>query len=94
MLYGALCPKRVTHWGRNKINDIIADEILKYIFPNGMCDLDVMSQKFILKDSIKNIPELAQFMAWSRLVDKPVSEPKMIIWLTHICVTRPKWVDD
>ena len=94
MLYGALCLKMVTHWGRNKINDIIADEILKHIFLNGMCDLDVISLKSILKDSIKNIPELAQLMAWSRLGNKPVSEPKMIIGLTRICVTRSKWVDD
>ena len=31
-------------------------------------------------------------MAWRRPGDKPLSEPMMISWLTHICVTRPQWV--
>ena len=32
-------------------------------------------------------------MAWRRPGDKPLSEPMMIILLTHICVTRPQWVN-
>ena len=32
-------------------------------------------------------------MAWRRLGDKPLSEPMMVRLLTHICVTRPKWVN-
>ena len=31
-------------------------------------------------------------MAWRRLGDKPLSEPMMVSLLTHICVTRPQWV--
>ena len=31
-------------------------------------------------------------MAWRRLGDKPLFEPMMVSLLTHICVTRPKWV--
>ena len=31
-------------------------------------------------------------MAWRRPGDKPLSEPKMESFLTHICVTRPQWV--
>ena len=32
-------------------------------------------------------------MTWCRQGDKPLSEP-MIVWLpTHICVTRPQWVN-
>ena len=31
-------------------------------------------------------------MAWCRLCDKPLSEPKMVKLPTHICVTRPRWV--
>ena len=31
-------------------------------------------------------------MAWRRPGDKPLSEPMLVSWLTHICVTRPQWV--
>ena len=32
-------------------------------------------------------------MAWRRPGDKPLSEPRMENLLTHICVTRPQWVN-
>ena len=32
-------------------------------------------------------------MAWRRPGDKPLSEPMMVNLLTHICVTRPQWVN-
>ena len=32
-------------------------------------------------------------MAWRRPGDKPLSEPMRVKLLTHICVTRPQWVD-
>ena len=32
-------------------------------------------------------------MAWRRPGDKPLSEPRMVSVLTHICVTRPQWVN-
>ena len=32
-------------------------------------------------------------MAWRRLGDKPLYEPMMVGLLTHICVTRPQWVN-
>ena len=38
-------------------------------------------------------PALVQIMAWHRPGDKPLSEPMMIILLTHICVTQPQWVN-
>ena len=41
---------------------------------------------------MNNIPTLVQIMAWRRPGDKPLSEPMMVILLTHICVTRPQWV--
>ena len=31
-------------------------------------------------------------MAWHQRGDKSLSEPMMIILVTHICVTRPQWV--
>ena len=52
-----------------------------------------ISLKFVPKGLINNIPAFVQIMAWRRLGDKPLSEP-MMIWLpTHICVTRPQWVN-
>ena len=36
---------------------------------------------------IGNIPALIQIMG------KPLSEPMMVILQTHICVTRPQWVE-
>ena len=32
-------------------------------------------------------------MAWRRPGDKPLSEPMLVSLLTHICVTRPQWVN-
>ena len=32
-------------------------------------------------------------MAWRRPGDKPLSEPMMVSLKTHICVTRPQWVN-
>ena len=34
------------------------------------------------------------FMAWRRPGDKPLTEPMMVSSLTHICVTRPQWVNE
>ena len=49
-----------------------------------------ISMKFIPEGPINNIPALVQVMAWRHPGDKPLSEPMMIISLTHICVTRPQ----
>ena len=41
---------------------------------------------------INNIRAFVQIMAWCRPADKLLSEPMMVILLTHICVTRPQCV--
>ena len=46
-----------------------------------------------LRVQLTKIPALVQIMAWRRPGDKPLSEPMMIILLTHICVTQPQWVN-
>ena len=33
-------------------------------------------------------------MAWRRQGDKPLSEPMMVSLPTHVCVTRPQWVNN
>ena len=53
-----------------------------------------ISLKFVPKGPINNIPALVQIMAWRRSGDKPLSEPMMVSLLTHICVTRPQWVNE
>ena len=52
-----------------------------------------LSLKFVPKGPMNNIPTLVQIMAWRRPGDKPLSEPMMDNLLTHICVTRPQWVN-
>ena len=52
-----------------------------------------ISLKFVPKGLINSIPVLVQIMAWRRPGDKPLSEPMMVNLLTHICVTRPQWVN-
>ena len=42
---------------------------------------------------MNSIPALVQIMAWRRPGDKPLSEPMMVRLPTHICVTRPQWVN-
>ena len=71
-----------------------ADDIFKRIFENENEWISPrISLKFVPKVRINNIPALVQIMAWRRPGDKPLSEPMMVCLLTHICVTRPQWVN-
>ena len=71
-----------------------ANNIFKYIFFNENAQISLkISLKFIPKGPINNIPALVQIMAWRRPGDKPLSEPMMVSFPTHICVTRPQWVN-
>ena len=70
-----------------------SDNIFKCIFLNEKLWISVIvSQKFVPKGLISNMPALVQMMAWRRPVNKPLSEPMMVNILIYICVTRPKWV--
>ena len=70
------------------------DDIFKRIFFNQNVWISIkISLKFVPEVRINNIPALIQIMAWCRPGDKPLSEPMMISLLTHICVTRPQWVN-
>ena len=72
-----------------------ADAIFKCIFENENEWISPrISLKFVPKFRINNIPALVQIMAWRRPGDKSLSEPMMVISLpTHICATRPQWVN-
>ena len=71
-----------------------ADDIFKCIFLNENAWISLkISLKFVTKVQINDIPSLVQIMARRRPGDKPLSEPMMVSLLTHICVTRPQWVN-
>ena len=73
---------------------ILADDIFKWIFLNENVIISIeISLKFVPKGGINNIPALVQIMAWRRPGDKPLSGPMMVRLPTHICVTRPQWVN-
>ena len=71
-----------------------ADDTFKCIFLNENVRISLkISLKFVPKGPINNNPALVQIIAWRRSGDKPLSEPVMVSLLTHICVTRPQWVN-
>ena len=71
-----------------------ADDTFKRIFLNENVGISIkISHKFVHKGPNNNIPALVQMMAWRRPGDKPLSEPMVVRLPTHICVTRPQWVN-
>ena len=69
-------------------------DILKCIFLNENVWISLtISLKCVRKVRFNNIPSLVQIMAWRRPGDKPLSEPMSVFVPTHICVTRPQWVN-
>ena len=71
-----------------------ADDTFNHIFVNENVRISIkFSLKFVPKSPINIHPALVQIMAWHRPGNKPLSEPVMVSLLTHICVTRPQWVN-
>ena len=71
------------------------DDTFKRIFLNENVIISMkISLKFVPKGPINNIPALVQIMTRRRPGDKPLSEAMMASLLTHICVTRPQWVNE
>ena len=71
-----------------------ADDTFKRIFLNENVGIWIkISLKFVHKGPVNNITALVQIMAWRRPGDKPLSEPMVVRLPTHICVTRPQWVN-
>ena len=52
-----------------------------------------ISPKFVPKGLINNIAALVQIMSWCRPGYKSLSEPMVVRLRTHICVTRPQWIN-
>ena len=73
---------------------LFADDTFKRIFLKENITISTKnSLKCVPKGLINNIPALDLIMAWCRPGDKPLSEPMLVRSLTHICVTRPQWVN-
>ena len=70
------------------------DDIFKCIFLNENVQISIkISMTFAPKGPTNNTPALVRMMTWRRRSDKPLSEPMVASLLTHICVTRPQWVN-
>ena len=70
------------------------NHIFKRIFFNENVWISIkISLKFVPKGPINNIPSLVRIMARRRSGDKPLNEPMMVSLPTHICITRPQWVN-
>ena len=70
-----------------------AGDIFKRIFfkENVWTSIKI-SQKFVPKGPINNIPASVHRMAWRCSGNKPLSQPMMVSLPTHISVTQPQWV--
>ena len=70
------------------------DDIFKCIFLNENKWISIKtSLKFNPEGPINNMPSLVQIMACRLVGAKPLFEPMTVILPTHICVTRPQWVN-
>ena len=70
------------------------DDIFKIFLNENIWMSIKISPKFVPKGPFNDIPALVQIMAWRLTGAKPISEPMLVSLLTHICVTRPQWVND
>ena len=79
------------HLGRDKMAAISQTTL-----PNASSWIEIF--EFRLKCNwnitVNIISALVQIMAWHRPGDKPLSEPMIVSLLTHICFTRPQWVNN
>ena len=81
------------HWGGDKMPGIFQTTFSNAFSWLKIYEFRLKSLKFVPKCRINNIPALVHIMAWRRPGDKPLSEPMMVMSPTHICVTRPQWVN-
>ena len=89
LLLTSLNTLRPTQNGRH-----FSDDIFKCIFFNENVSIVIkISRKFVPNVLVNHIPILALIVAWHRPGDKQLYEPMMVSWLTHICPTRPHWVN-
>ena len=83
----------LTHWGWDRMAAIFQTTFSDAFSWMKIFKFRLGLLKFVPKSPINNIPALVQIMAWRRPGDKPLYEPMMVNLSTHICVTRPQWVN-
>ena len=86
-LFNTLRPRQNDHHFADGIFNCI------FFYKNVWISIKI-SLNFVPKSRINNIPALVQIMAWCRRGDTPLSEPMFASLLTHICITRPQWVNE
>ena len=88
-----MTPVPLTHWGRDKMDDILQTTFSSAFPWMKMCYFRLKYHWcFVPRGLINNIPALVQIMVWRRPGDKPLSELMMVSLPTHMWVTRPQWV--
>ena len=84
----------LTHWGRDKMAAIFQTTFSNGFFLMKMYEFRLTFHcSLFLGVQLTIFPTLVQVMAWRRPGDKLLSEPMMVRLPTHICVTRPQWVN-
>ena len=84
----------LTHWGRDKMAAISQTTHSNTFSWMKLLRISIeISLNFVPKGAINNIPALVQIMATRHSGNKPLSEPMLVYLPTHICVTRPQWVN-
>ena len=92
--YGVTRPQSVNTLRLKQNGHHFPYNILKWIFLNeNVWILINISLNLVPMGPINNIPVMVQMMAWRRLGGKPLSEPMMHSFMTHIFVTRSQWVN-
>ena len=79
-------------WVVNTLRPNKMDAVFQTTFSNAFSWIKI-SLKIVPKGPINNIPTLVQIMAWHKPGDKPLSEPMVVSFLRHICITRSQWVN-
>ena len=94
-LYYMLCRVTVNTLRQRQHGRHLPDNIFKCIFLNENVWISIkISLKFVPKGPINNIPALLHIMAWRLDGAKPLYEAMMVNLPTHICVSRPQWVNN
>ena len=78
----------LTHWSRNKM-----DAISQTTSSSAFSWMKMFEFRLKFQWSLFLRVQLTIFQHWRGPGDKPLSEPMMVSLTTHICVTRPQWVD-
>ena len=86
--------QNLTHWGRDKMAAFFQMKFQMDFLEWNIWILINISPKFVPRGPINNITALVQIMARRRPGNKPLFEPMMVCVLTHICMTRPQWVNE